>query len=126
MDCPKCRLVNPPSAVRCDCGYNFSTGQVEALPRVASATANEEDVSTPLQTMAGIVFCLMLVRCLMAAERSPGMIPVLIGYTSVLGGLIWAVYKKSNAARIALMILAFPLGLFFMNKDSVRRHCTGG
>lgn len=22
-DCPKCRLVNPPDAQRCDCGYDF-------------------------------------------------------------------------------------------------------
>ena len=27
MECPQCRLFNPPEAVRCDCGYNFNTGQ---------------------------------------------------------------------------------------------------
>jgi hypothetical protein len=25
MDCPNCRLVNPPDAERCDCGYDFPT-----------------------------------------------------------------------------------------------------
>lgn len=28
-DCPKCGLVNPPSAVRCDCGYDFVSKTVE-------------------------------------------------------------------------------------------------
>lgn len=27
-DCPRCRLVNPPEAVRCDCGYDFDSRQV--------------------------------------------------------------------------------------------------
>jgi hypothetical protein len=38
MNCPRCRLVNPDGAERCDCGYQFRSGAIgtprrEALPR---------------------------------------------------------------------------------------------
>jgi hypothetical protein len=29
-DCPKCGLVNPPSAQRCDCGYDFMLRRIQA------------------------------------------------------------------------------------------------
>ena len=29
MNCPKCRLINLPEAIRCDCGYDFISGQME-------------------------------------------------------------------------------------------------
>ncbi len=28
QDCPRCRMVSPPEAQRCDCGYDFVEGQV--------------------------------------------------------------------------------------------------
>src|SRR5215470_11531675 len=31
MQCPNCCLLNPPDAVRSDCGYNFSIGIMEHL-----------------------------------------------------------------------------------------------
>jgi uncharacterized RDD family membrane protein YckC len=30
MQCPKCGLLNPPTAGRCDCGYDFETRTVKA------------------------------------------------------------------------------------------------
>ncbi len=30
--CPACRMINPPSAEVCDCGYNFRTGVVTRIP----------------------------------------------------------------------------------------------
>ena len=29
MDCPNCKLVNPPNATRCDCGYDFQTRTIQ-------------------------------------------------------------------------------------------------
>jgi hypothetical protein len=40
VNCPNCRLVNPPSAQRCDCGYDFATKSVKP-----SYLADSQDVS---------------------------------------------------------------------------------
>ena len=29
MECPHCRLINPPTAQRCDCGYDFPSGKMK-------------------------------------------------------------------------------------------------
>jgi len=30
MECPKCKLLNPEGAERCDCGYDFASGEMKA------------------------------------------------------------------------------------------------
>ncbi len=40
MECPRCKLVNPPTAKRCDCGYDFNTETME-LRRARRAFVEE-------------------------------------------------------------------------------------
>ncbi len=50
MQCPRCRLENPPTAQRCDCGYDFPTGQV----RVSYLPAPEQSANR-VASFAGLV-----------------------------------------------------------------------
>jgi hypothetical protein len=37
--CPRCRLVNPPEAQRCDCGYDFESQRVGTSPLTSAERA---------------------------------------------------------------------------------------
>ena len=37
LKCPRCGLYNPEAAERCDCGYDFASGEVKAGGRQPSA-----------------------------------------------------------------------------------------
>jgi hypothetical protein len=32
MECPNCKLINPPESVQCDCGYDFLTATIPVTP----------------------------------------------------------------------------------------------
>ena len=62
MKCPQCGLTNPPSAQRCDCGWDFSTGRW-ALPYAARARRDPAPLNFVgcLGTLVGTTVLLVLV-----------------------------------------------------------------
>ena len=117
--CPHCKLLNPDSAERCDCGYDFDT---KALKKPYFRQEMPKYVMVSLFALV----VLAALRALVTAD------PYAVLASLLLAGSIYALYaqllKKKHRARVALMILTFPIGtvilltpevkLFMAQKDS--------
>lgn len=71
MDCPKCKLVNPETAERCDCGYDFKTRTMEHsyLTERDSRLVRPAIAGTVVLAILAIRFALVLAKG--AGESSP-------------------------------------------------------
>ncbi len=56
MDCPNCKLVNPPNTTRCDCGYDFQTRTIQQ----SYLTERDKRVLQRSGGVAGIVCAVLL------------------------------------------------------------------
>jgi len=56
MVCPLCKLTNPDTALRCDCGYDFATGHFKR--NVPTRSSISENVLAGFVALAGIIFLL--------------------------------------------------------------------
>ena len=62
MDCPKCGLVNVETAERCDCGYDFASGQMKlsyANPRSRDDRLDERRQRARRDMTIGGVVCVI-------------------------------------------------------------------
>lgn len=98
MDCPNCNLVNPPTAARCDCGYDFKTDTVKE----SYLTERDKQLSKP-KIVGAIFITAILARMAFglmkaAAEERSGWL--LVFALAILGALsgFW-IWKKKKESR---------------------------
>lgn len=119
MDCPKCKLISPDDAQRCDCGFDFVTKEMTPIDTNQAAEQERDDslrVAVPL-ILIGIGFhvipyCLgsismlqsfgLVLICIggakFAESKGRNKFWGLLGFFSILGivALIFIPRKKSN------------------------------
>ena len=106
QDCPKCGLVNPASALHCDCGYDFTTG------RVARSDANPHDPTNRAElglTLAQVGLRNMRLGPLICAAG--------VGVTL----LTWALSWVTGFYLIAWGAVVFGAARFFRGLGQYRR-----
>ena len=114
--CPRCGLWSTGSALRCDCGYDFEKGTIEE---------SYDKKKFPKEITSFLIF--VVVINLASIFRGVANIPndggFSVAFILVWTGLVYFSYtkfvQKKNWARIMLVILTFPIGLYLLfNKEA--------
>jgi hypothetical protein len=90
VQCPNCQLLNPPEALRCDCGYNFANRTIEQSYAVERQRVTRFFIQWVVFSVIGTLAFLALLR-------------------------IAAQWRPPLAVAVALMPAYFFLGMFFMD-----------
>jgi hypothetical protein len=126
MDCPNCGLINPSSATRCDCGFDFVSRTIKesyVYPPGMDDRA-KKIIRWHLAIMMVLVVLQMVLIATGPASSADAEIPLIVAaVTGVLVILLdVCVLRRSNAARVTLMIITFPVGLMLAS-SSVKLYC---
>ena len=137
MNCPRCGLVNPETAQRCDCGYDFISKSVEKPYFTSSPNTTLSRIAIRAQVVALILAggaviwgCLMVhIALYPGASGEFGGYSVLfaavvdlpVGLVSLVVGL--AVKKGHPAVRWTCLVLSVAaLALPFLTKAAWQSH----
>lgn len=74
MNCPRCGLINPESAQRCDCGYDFINKSVETPYFTSSSNTALSRVAIGAQVMALVLAGAAVIWgcCMVYVALNPG------------------------------------------------------
>ena len=116
MNCPRCKLINPDTALRCDCGYDFESKTVER-PYFT------QDLPTGIRTYLKVLLVWNAIGAL-ASLMSGDVVRLLL--LAIWMAVVYSCYvnlvRKKNWARIALIVLTFPIGLALLGSEA-RLYC---
>jgi hypothetical protein len=101
MQCPKCRLINPDSAARCDCGYDFATGTVKESYLVADFRARHPDPAAWLRECA-------------RRDLKMGALCLIAGTTVILGSFALGMLSHSRGAAGVIVFSPFAYGFIML------------
>lgn len=116
MDCPRCKLINPSTALRCDCGYDFESKSVKKPYFV-------QELPRGIPTYIVLVMVCNLISILFLTKSVD--VLRLVSMVVWMAFVYWCYLKlvqKKNWARITLIILTFPIGLVLLGSE-VRLYC---
>ena len=91
MKCPKCGLLNPPEALRCDCGWDFSSNTIKESylgPKV-SDLANLASLG---ERLGGQVLDSIIALAAIGVSAIPLVASDAIGGVTLVGGLLFALF----------------------------------
>jgi len=115
--CPRCGLINPGIAQRCDCGYDFEKKTVEK-------PYFKQRLPKDIKTYISIVIVLNLLGIIGALKTGDllKIISILV-WTIAIYSLYLELKQKKNWARIALIIITFPIGLILGLSNEAKLYC---
>jgi hypothetical protein len=117
MQCPRCKLENPSTASRCDCGYDFETKTVQTS-YAPQAMPKAIKTSLVVLVVANVVLGLVAL-----SNGDPARIFGVIVWSVAVWMLYFMLVKRSNGARIALAVLTFPVGTMLFLSAEARLYC---
>jgi hypothetical protein len=91
VKCPKCALLNPPEALRCDCGWDFASNTMKQsyleniAPRVGDAERTRSEARWAAWRGIWFVFCIVIAPLVIAAGISVGSYALGMGNLAGLG-----------------------------------------
>ena len=116
-ECPRCRLINPTSAQRCDCGYDF-------VKKIVERPYFKQRLPKDFKTYFLILVPLNLLGVIGAIVTGDLINIIIISVWSVVVySLYFRLLKKENWARIALIVLTFPIGLLLGLSREAKLYC---
>jgi len=123
MKCPRCRLINPESALRCDCGYDFPTGTIKDSYITPSGKTRSRLAYIGIALLVGVFGA----HNFYAERNRAGRIQAASTITILVLLLIFAAFTKVPAVGYPLIYTATGLyaalciwitgELFLVNKD---------
>ena len=116
MECPRCGLINPDSAQRCDCGYDFQTQTVER-------PYFKQELTGLIKSYLTFVFVwngLGLMGAL--ATRNPARFVGVVLRSAAVYPTYLNLVRKKPWAGVVLMVLTFPIGTLLLSMREVKLY----